>query len=75
MELHLPNNCEFCQSKNLKKSVSYPDMYFCSDCKNGGKMLLSSKVGNIKYEQTSDPFTLIKKDENGNVIDIITWEI
>ena len=37
----LPNNCFNCGSKKIKRSRTYRDMYFCPECGEGKKYLIT----------------------------------
>jgi hypothetical protein len=76
----LPEHCEFCHSTSIKYSDTYPDYWFCIKCKNGNELKINyseTKVlpmNDYTVEQP-DPFTIIKRDKNGNIIDIVHWDI
>ena len=42
-EESLPNKCEKCGSEKIKRSRTYRDMYFCLECKDGKKFLLTKE--------------------------------
>ena len=41
--------CEHCNSTNTKVSETYPDCYFCLDCKDGGP--LSPQLNLFEYQK------------------------
>jgi hypothetical protein len=45
------------------------------DSIKSSKMMELQKKGRAIRTTQVDPFTIIKKDSDGNVIDIITWDI
>lgn len=68
---NLPKKCKYCESESIKQSSTYPSDWFCNNCKNGGKILNEEN----KLNDYNDPFTIIKKDKDGKIIDIVHWEI
>lgn len=76
----LPLTCEFCQSTKVKYSEYYPSFWFCQSCKNGDELKEfykeTQEITKSDYSvEQPDPFTIIKRDKNGKIIDIIHWEI